>query len=68
MIVTVTLAALLDFSHITTYLSTSESLETLHLRVIVVAVVESTLNVFSLGAVTAVGIIIIGHKVAKIVT
>ena len=50
-IVTVTLAALLDFSHITTYLSTSESLETLHLRVIDVAVVELMLE-----AVTAVGI------------
>ena len=55
MIVTVTLAALLDFSHITTYLSTSESLETLHLRVIDVAVVESMLRVFSSGAVTVVG-------------
>ena len=67
MIVTVTLAALLDFSHITTYLSTSESLETLHLTVIEVAVVESMLKVFSLGAVTAVekNITIFGHKVAK---
>ena len=56
MIVTVTLAALLDFSHITTYLSTSESLETLHLTVIDVAVVESILRAVNSGAATIYGV------------